>query len=263
MISRWMTGLVTACLMNGHAMGGAWTLPEGQGQVITSASRTITPVRAWFGEVIDADSNTNQVFAEYGLWDDLTVGGSLFAKYATTSDDLETRIGIHARHQIWTGDAGDVFSVQAGVSAPMERWLGGGLGDNRPNSATEIDLRALYGRGWQWDLGNSFVSSELGLRFRGEGLDEQLRFDVTAGHEPIRGVLLLGSAFSSFPLGNKDEVSIKLAPSVAYTLWPLLGRNEKKPWQPISPDTLQIGVTWDAARQNSGLEIGVSIWKSF
>lgn len=269
MMSRLTAGLFTVGLLTAalslpspvHA--GAWTLPEGQGQAIFSGSRTIAPVRAWFGGVSNVDQNSTGIFLEYGVWDDLTVGLSLSSDYSSTFEEIDARIAGRVRHRVWAGQAGDVFSVQGEVRLPIERLLGNGIGDQRPNSATEVDLRALYGKSWQWGLGNSFASGELGLRIRSEGLDEQLRFDATVGHEPTRGVLLLGSMFSSFPLGNKDEVSIKLSPSVAYTRFPLLGPNDKKPWQPISPDTLQISVTWDAARPGSGLEFGVSLWTSF
>ena len=259
---RFTLGLIGSCLLGNEVIAGAWTLPENRGQFISTASRTVAPVKAWFGGTIDADSNRNQLFLEYGFWDDLTVGMTVFGDVSTTSDDLEAGLGGHVRHRLWAED-GSVFSVQAGFTAPIERWLGNGLGDNRPNSATEVDVRVLYGRGWQSDWGNSFLSSEFGMRVRSEGLDEQLRLDATIGHEPTRGLLLLASMFTSVPLGADDDVSVKFSPSLAYTLWPFLSENEKKPWQPISPDTVQIGVTWDAASPSSGLEIGLSIWRSF
>ena len=258
-----LSGILAVGLLPTVAAGGAWTLPEGRGQAIGASSRTITPLRAWFGGPADRDTASSSLFVEYGAWDDLTVGVTVSGDFTTALDEVEARIGGHVRRRVWTGQAGDVVSVQAGLSLPFERWLGSELGDNVPDSATELDLRVLYGRGWQWDLGNSFVSGELGLRVRGENLDEQIRFDVTAGHEPVRGLLFLTSLFSSFPLGNQDQVSMKLSPSLAYTLWPILGSNQKKPWQPIYPETIQIGVTWDAAQPGSGLEVGLSIWRSF
>ena len=242
---------------------GAWTLPEDKGQLILSTSRTVAPVRAVFGENIDFDKNSAQLFLEYGLWSDVTVGVTAFGEFSTTDDIVETRAGAHVRHRLWTGEDGDVISVQAGFSLPAESLLGGSLGDSRPFSAPEYDIRLLYGRGWQWELGNSFISSELGFRMRGESLDDQIKLDITAGHEPVKGVLGLMSIFTSVPLGGDTDTSLKISPSIAYTLWPWLGENEKKPWQPISPDTVQLGVTWDALQPENGLEMGVSIWRSF
>lgn len=255
--------VLATSLMPSLVDAGAWTLPEGQGQLIGTSSRLVAPVRAWFGGVAETDKATSQLFVEYGAWDDLTVGVTLSGEYTLALDNIETRLGGHVRHRFWTSDAGDVLSAQFGVSVPIERWFGDRVISDETRTAAEVDLRVLYGRGWQWDWGNSFVSGELGLRVRGERLDEQLRFDATVGHEPLRGLLFLTSVFSSFPLGNQDEVSIKLSPSLAYTLWPNLGKNDKKPWQPISPQTLQLGVTWDAARPGSGLEVGISVWRPF
>lgn len=252
-----------ACMATGPALGGAWLLPKDQGQAIVTTSRTVAPAGAHLSGDIDRDSNESRLFLEYGAWDEFTVGLNVSGKFATTDDDVEFRLGAHARYQLWTGPAGDVLSAQAGVAFPAERWLGNGLGGDRPQSATEIDLRVLYGSGWQWDMGNSFVSGEAALRIRAEELNEQIRLDVTAGHEPIRGVLALMSVFSTIPLGNDDDVSVKLAPSLAYTLWPSLGANDKKPYQPINPNTIQLGISWDAADRNSGLEIGIAIWRAF
>ncbi|MEM1298716.1 MAG: hypothetical protein AAGH68_05490 [Pseudomonadota bacterium] len=263
MAGRFLFGLMVVLAQPHWAEAGAWTQPEDRGIIIITGSRTVTPVRAWFGGVIEEDTSSQGMFLEYGLWDDLTVGVTTFAEYGNAGEIFEARAGVHARHRIWTGEAGDVASVQVGVSVPTERWFGSTLGDDRPDSATEVDFRVLYGRGWQWDLGNSFVSGELGLRIRAEGLDEQLRFDMTVGHEVWDGYLFLGSVFSSFPLGKRDEVSIKLSPSFAFTLWPRLAANEKKPWRPFYPTTLQTGLTWDASQPNSGMEVGMSIWNRF
>ena len=262
-MQRWVLGILIWTATTIESMAGAWTLPEGRVQIIMTTARKIAPAGGFFGEPIDADSNSSQIFIEYGLLDDLTVGMTVFGEFSTTDDDVEASLGVHARHLVWQGEDGDVVSVQGGIKVPVERWLGEGLGDNRPGSVTELHLRLLYGRGWQTDWGNSFVSTELGLHLRGEGLDEELRFDVTAGHEPIKGLLGLFSVFSTYPLGGNADVSLKLSPSVAYTFWPWLGANDKKPYGPINPNTIQLGITWDAANPEDGLTASMSIWKGF
>lgn len=254
---------LAASLLPTAAQAGAWTLPEGRGQTIGSASRKVTPIRAWFGGIAENDTTNTSLFVEYGLWDDVTVGMTVNTDVDLIRSTVEARAGAHVRHRLWTGEAGDVVSVQAGFSAPFEGVLGYDLDPTAPNTAVEADIRVLYGRGWQWSLGNSFISSELGLRYRGEGLSDQLRLDLTAGHEPIRGLQLLGNVFSTIPLGGEGDQSVKLSPSIAYTLFPFLGSNDKKPWQPIAPETLQFGVTWDAAQPRNGLEFTVSVWRSF
>lgn len=253
---------IAACLMTTEVMAGAWTLPAGDGQLIMTTLRRAAPVSALFGGVPEEDSNGTQIFVEYGLTDDLTLGGTAFADFSATDVEVEASLGIHARYRLWSGDGG-VASVQAGLSVPVERWFGNGLGDNVPNSVTEVDIRALFGQSWQTDFGNTFVSAEGGFRFRGESQSEELRFDVTAGHEAFRGILGLFSVFASYPVGDDGEATFKLSPSIAYTDWPWLGSNDKKPYDFPYPDTIQIGVTWDAANPDAGLEIGFSIWRRF
>lgn len=248
----------------GHdVLAGAWPQPQGKVQIIMTTTRKIAPAGGFFGEPVESDTNGTQIFAEFGATEDLTVGMTIFGEFSTTDDQVEARIGAHVRYRVWTGENGDVASIQGGISAPVERWLGEGLGDNRPNSAPELDLRVLYGRGWQTDWGNAFISAEAGLRFRGEGLDEELRLDLTTGYEPLKGVLGLMSVFSTMPLGQDADPSLKLAPSIAYTLWPWLGANDKKPYRPINPDTIQLGIVWDALEPSDGLTLALSIWKGF
>ena len=263
MVRRWALGVLIWAALVHEAGAGAWTLREGQGQVIMSTSRKIAPIGGFFGDPVETDENSTQIFAEFGVNDELTLGITIYGAFSTIEDDVEASLGIHARHKVWTGEDGDVLSVQGGVRVPVERWLGEGLGDSRPDSVTEVNLRVLYGRGWQTDWGNSFVNAELGLNLRGEGLDEEVQFDFTIGHEPIRGLLGLLSVYTSVPLGNQGEASVKFAPSVAYTFWPWLGENDKKPYGPINPNTVQLGVEWNALALDDEMTASVSIWKGF
>lgn len=258
-----VAGLLLAGLLAGDVLAGAWPQREGKVQIIWTTTRKIAPVSAYFGDPATSDKNASQIFVEYGATKDLTLGLTLFGEFSTTADEVEARIGLHARHLLWSGKGGDVISIQGGVSVPVERWLGSELGDNRPDSVTELDVRVLYGRGWQTDWGNSFVSTEAGIRLRGEGQDEELRVDATAGHEAWRGVMGLMSVFTSVPLGKGSDVSVKLAPSIAYTLWPWLGENDKKPIDPVNPNTVQLGVVWDASEPGDGLALTLSVWKGF
>lgn len=262
-----MVRLAILCLLavvawGNSALAGAWTQREGKIQIIVTSSRKVAPAGAFVSGAAESDTSSAKLFLEYGLRDDLTVGMTLYGKTSFLIDDVEAQIGLHARKRLWQGADGDVVSVQGGVRFPVERWLGEGLGDNRPDSVTEIDLRALYGRGWQTGWGNSFISSELGLTLRGEGQPEQIRLDLTAGHTPVRGLLGLFSIFASQEIDG-PETTLKLSPSVAYTMWPFLGHNDKKPDGPLYPSTLQLGVTWDSLNPDDGLEVSLSVWKSF
>lgn len=261
-MSRPLLALLLAALPC-PAAAGAWTLAEDSGMVILTTTREIAPVGAMFGGVADSDSNVSQIFVEYGATDAVTLGLVGYGSFSSLADEVELRVGGHVRVRVWQGVQGDVASVQAGASFPAERWLGSGLGDDRPNSATEVDLRVLYGRGWALSWANAFVSAETGVRFRGEGLDEEIRFDATAGLEPWRGVMGLLGVSASVPLGEKGTANLKIAPSLAYTLWPFVGENDKKPEGPLNPTTLQLGVSYDALNPDDGLGLFLSIWKRF
>ena len=260
-----IAGLTLGCLAAADACAGAWPQPTGAVQIIVTASRKVAPAGSLLGSgEIESDTNSTSILVEYGATEDLTVGVTAYGKLsATNANDYELRLGGHVRYRFWSGEDGDVGSFQLGTALPAERWLGDGLGDNRPDSVPEIRADILYGRGWQSDWGNSFVSAGLGFLYRGEGKPDEVRFDLTAGHEPWRGVLGLMSVYATQPLGGGEASSVKLSPSLAYTLWPWLGDNDKKPRGPLRPRTIQLGVTWDAAAPGEGIEPFLGIWQRF
>lgn len=262
---RFLAALLAGCLAAADAAAGAWTLAEGAGQVIMTTGRKIAPVGAFFSGLPDEDSNTAQLFVEYGVAERWTLGATFYSDLSSIDpQDLEIRAGAHLRHQIWTRPKGDVVSVQLGFLAPVERWI---LGRERaaslPGSVPEVHFRALYGRGWQWGLGNSFVSAEAGYHWRGERAADELRLDVTAGHEAWKGVMGLLGVYSTLPVAGGSDRALKIAPSIAWTMWPWLGPNDKKPYGDIDPNTIQLGLTWDALNPGEGLGVQISVWRSF
>ena len=246
------------------AQSGAWTLAEDSGLLILTTTREMAPAGSMFGgNVADRDKNASQAFVEYGLTDDTTLGLAAFGSFSSMNSDVELRLGGHVRHRVWQGQDGDVASVQLGASFPAERWLGSEFGDDQPDSVPEVDVRVLYGRGWQFSWANAFISSETGLRIRGENQDEEIRFDTTAGVEPWRGIMGMMGVFAATPLGEQGTAQFKIAPSVAYTLWPNVGQNDKKPEDAVNPTTLQLGVSVDALNMDDGLGLSLSIWRRF
>ncbi len=249
--------LWTAC-----AHAGAWPQPEGTGVVIVTTAREVAPAGSFFGGDVDDSSNFSQIFVEYGVYPGVTLGVSAFGEFSdTVANDVTAALRAHVRGTVWTGASGDIAAVQVGGSLPVERWLGNGLGDDRPDSVPEAELRLLYGRGWQTDWGDSFVSTELGFRWRSESQEDELLLDTTVGLRPINELLALMRVFTTLPFG--DDASLKLGPSLAYTAWPWLGSNDKKPAEIAPPETIEFGITWDALNPDDGLTVGVSIWRRF
>ena len=134
----------------------------------------------------------------------------------------------------------------------------------RPSdSVVEFDARALFGKGWQLDWANSFVSTELGYRLRHGGQADEVRLDGVTGLEPWDGILGLLTVSAAVPFGGDREASLEITPSIAFTLWPSLGANDKKPDLKTPPQALQIGVGVDALRPDDGIRISAGIWTRF
>lgn len=248
----------------GPARAGAWTLAEDDGQLFITTGRKVAPAGALLGGIAERDTTTMQVFVEYGLTDRLTLGLVGRAEMLTTTLQLDLEIGGHARYRLWQGPTGDVISIQAGGRFPLEETVGPLLAGGTEFHVAEAGAGLLYGRGWQWGWGDSFVTTELGFRWRGAGVADELRLEATAGHKPVRQLMALFSVYSALPVGpGVGDASLKLAPSVAYTFWPWLGRNDKKPDGPVNPSTLQIGVSYDILNPDHGLAIDFSVWKRF
>lgn len=255
--------IVVACaaLVAAEAEGGAWTLAEGEGQAFFSTIRRVSPAGAQFGGVRDEDELFSAITLEYGIREDLTAGLKVHTKYDTARpEDVEIQAGGHLRYRVWQGE-GAVASVQVGASFPVEAWFGS-IGDAQPDSVPEVSVMALYGRGWQSEWGDGFLSAGFGGAWRGEGEASELRAEATVGQRPWRHFMGLLSVFAAVPLDGGDT-SLKLAPSIAYTDWPWLGPNDKKPAERVYPNTVQIGVAWDALNPEDGLALTLNLWKGF
>ena len=245
------------------ALAGAWTRPEGTGQIIFTTGRRVAPVGAIAGGIADDDANLTQVFLEYGLLEGLTVGGALFAELSSVKlGEGSASAGGFARKRLWQGQKG-IFSVQAGYVHPIEDLFPGDFGQNGSGASPEVETRLLYGHSWWGDWGNAFFSGEAGYDWIGDGEADEIRIDATIGYEPFHCCLAIFSLFSTVPIGDGGEAALKIAPSFAYTLFPEIGRNHKKPQGPLRPATIQIGVNFDLLNPDDGLGIQASIWRRF
>lgn len=243
---------------------GAWTRVPGEGQLILTTARRMAPAGSMLGGGPDRDTNISQIYLEYGLLDDLTIGGKTYVELSST--DLErssAAVGAFLRKRVWRDAGGSVASVEAGYAHPIDSLLGGAFAAAEPGAVPEAYLAGLYGHGWGDAWSGAFVSTGAAYHWRGDGLPDELRGEVTAGYRPWRRVMGMLSLFGLVPLSNGSEMSLRIAPSIAYTMWPRIRKNEKKPKGPIRPNTVQLGASYDILNPGDGLGLSISIWRSF
>ncbi|MDX2073399.1 MAG: hypothetical protein SFX19_03425 [Alphaproteobacteria bacterium] len=171
------------------AYAGAWTQKEGVLQSITSLST----YRAT--KFLDAQGNkqpqlayTKQElaqYAEYGLRDDITLGGQLRLVHTlqdtASGDDSADNLGdtdLFVRKRLWRDDF-SVISLQPGVTLPSpdDRTTTPKIGSDHP----VYSLRASYGRGFKLYDQLHYADITGGYLHRAGTPDDQLVLDTTVG----------------------------------------------------------------------------------
>ena len=248
----------------GPACAGAWTRAKGEGLVIVTTARRVAPMGALTGGPISSDTSISQIYLEYGLFDGLTIGAKSYIELSTTDlYESSAAFGGFVRKRVWQDGQGGVGAVQVGYSHPIESLIGGVFALSESGAVPEANLSGLYGRGWAGDWGRAFVSTGAAYQLRWEGTADDLRFEFTTGYAPWRRLMGIVAFYGLAPLGKGTDPSLKVAPSIAFTMWPWIGRNEKKPRGPVRPNTIQLGVSYDILNPDDGLGMSISIWRSF
>lgn len=248
----------------GPACAGAWTQARGEGLAIVTTARRVAPIGALTGGPISRDTNISQIYLEYGLLDGLTIGAKSYIELSTTDlNGSSASLGGFVRKRVWQDGRGGVGSVQFGYAHPIESLLGSVFAQSEPGAVPEAHLAGLYGRGWAGDWGRAFISTGAAYHLRREGTADDLRFEFTTGYAPWRRFMGMVSFYGLTPLGEGTDPSLKVAPSIAFTMWPWIGRNEKKPRGPVHPNTIQFGVSYDVLNRDDGLGLSISIWRPF
>jgi hypothetical protein len=246
------------------ACAGAWTRAQGEGIVIVTTARHVAPMGAVTGDPISSDTNISQIYLEYGLLDRLTIGAKSYIELSSTDlNGSSAALGGFVRKRVWQDGRGGVGSIQFGYSHPIESLLDSTFALAEPGAVPEAHFAALYGRGWADEWGSAFVSTGAAYHMRREGMADDLRFELTGGYAPWRRTMGIVSLYGLTPLGQGTDASLKIAPSIAYTMWPWVARNEKKPNGPIKPETIQLGISYDLLNRNDGLGMSISMWRPF
>ncbi len=202
-----------ACLWQAAApaLAGAFTQPQGTGQVlavttITKADRSFDD-KGGLTDTPDYRKIETPILVEYGVTDwltamvtpthlDVDAGGPNGGQYSGAGyTDLGARVRLYATPTT-------AFSVQALARLP------GARDDANPAEAGstdgEIDLRALYGIGFEMAGRPAFVDLQAAYRIRLEEPPDEWRFDATFGFRPSPGWLVLAQLFNVISNGEGE-----------------------------------------------------------
>ena len=247
-------------LLDAPAFAGAWTQPDGQGQIIET-------LFGWFGQGPSSgapgasrESKAGaQTYLEYGLADRLTFVGQLgFERYALSPPTRDVYAGLDysgagLRARLWSDDAW-VFSLEAGalMSGASEATRSAQAGDTGPAA----DARALVGHNLTLFGAPAFFDGEAGYRLRTRGPPSEFHADLTLGVAWTAKAQILAQAFNTVSNGAGapgfsawEEHKGQL--SVVYAL------DDK--W------SLQVGGFATLYRRNVNSEYGalVAVWRRF
>jgi hypothetical protein len=214
------------------AHAGAWTLPQGAGQVVVTGTAS-TANRAFdSGGALRATPRYSkfelQALMEYGVTDWLTImlmPGLQRVDIAAPVSAERTGLGYSefgARARLMQG--GDwVLSAQGTIRVPGTSDAGNPAAIGY--TGVEFDLRGLFGTSFSLGGWPAFVDVQLAQRFRDGGPPNETRADLSFGLRTAAQWLLLAQSFNVMSQGSGGALFPatnyhKLQMSVIYTLTP-------------------------------------------
>jgi protein XagA len=267
--NRWWAAAGALAVVAGastSAFGGAWTLPQGSGQLIETLYGWTGFGPPWGGNPPANQSRFDaQTYIQYGLTDSLTVfGETAFEHYAIGEPTPNTYNGLDysglgLRQKLWsTGEW--IFSGEATVfipgaqdsKAPAQEGNTGWAGEARLNAGRNFALSSIP---WFGSV-PGFLDAEVAYRQRTEGPPDEWHGDLTIGFKFTPKIMLMLQDFTTVSMSTNNPTfpawrQSTVEASVVYAL------NDK--W------SLQLGLfstVW-TVRTNTEHGIAVSVWRSF
>lgn len=243
------------------ASAGAWTLPEGNGQIIET-------LLGWFGQgpssgapAASRESKVEaQTYLEYGVTDRLTLVGQLsaerYALLAPPTKDIYAGLdysGAGLRVRLWSDDAW-VFSLESSA------YVSGARDGARPAQAGDtgpaFDMRALVGRNLTLYGAPAFADGEVGYRVRTQGPPSEWHADLTLGVAWTPRVQILAQIFNTMSDG---------AGAPGYVAWESYKGQLSVVYALDEDWSLQLGGFSTLQRRNVNSEYGavVAVWRRF
>jgi hypothetical protein len=254
------------------AFGGAWTLPQGTGQVIETLYGWTGFGPPWGGNPPANQSRFDaQTYVQYGLTDSLTAfGETAFEHYAIGEPTPNTYNGLDysglgLRQKLWsTGDW--IFSGEATVfipgahdsKAPAQEGNTGWAGEARLNAGRNFTLASIPGLGWLPLIGSvpAFLDAEVAYRLRTEGPPNEWHGDLTVGFKFSPKIMLMLQDFTTVSMSTNNPTFPAWRQSVAEASVVYALDNK---W------SLQLGVfstVW-TVKTNSERGGTIAVWRNF
>ncbi len=252
-----------------NAFAGAWTLPEGEGQTIVTASfyhtREAFNAQGERGRAPLFQKYELNPYTEYGLTDGLTVGVSAFAQslkqemqpggpIATTEGLGETE--LFARWRLWEADGG-IVSVQPLLKLPSAYLQAGNPRAGR--TAWDAELALQGGYGFDAYGQHHYLDTRIAYRYRSDALGDQLRASARLGLGIKHDLTLLSELeYTGRAQGGGNVLSI--AGQNDYTLW---RAQMSVVWAFADRYALQLGAFQHIAGEDTGAGGGVlvALWR--
>ncbi len=221
--NRWWAAAGALALIVGaptSAFAGAWTLPQGTGQLIATLYGWSGFGPPWGGNPPANQSRFDaQAYVQYGLTDSLTVyGETAFEHYAIGQPNANTYNGLDysglgLRQKLWsTGEwifSGEATAFIPGAhdsKAPAQEGNTGWAGEARLNAGRNFTLPAIPGFGWFPGFGSvpGFLDAEVAYRLRTEGPPDEWHGDLTVGFKFTPKIMLMLQDFTTVSMSTNN-----------------------------------------------------------
>ena len=236
-------------------MAGAWTLPAGEGLVISTLSASSADVRfSEMRERVEAPLFRKaeiQVLAEYGITDRFTLRGKgSVERWRQEGGEPPGYQGFGVQE---VGGRFRFLQRGAFVGSAEASLRVGEAHDGAKGVELEYEVRLLGGYGFAIRGRPAFVDVQAGGRLRPQAVSDEILFDLTVGVRPIERVLLLAQSFSTVaaalsengaPLYDRHKLQASAVVDLTPTLSVQAGANRTLAGSQALEETGVFGALW-------------------
>jgi hypothetical protein len=259
---RWAAASALAFIVSAPAVawGGAWTLPQGTGQLITTLYGWTGFGPPWGGNPPVNQSRVDaQTYVQYGLTDSITIFGQTALEHYALGEPTPniyngfdySDVGLRAKlwstgEWVFSGEATAFIPGAHDSKAPAQEGNTGVAGEARLNAGRNFTLGSIPG----------FVDAEFAYRLRTQGPPDEWHGDLTVGFKFTPRVTLLLQDFTTVSMATKDPT---------FPAWRSSGVEASLVYALDDKWSVQVGVfstVW-TVKTNSEHGVAVAVWRNF